>query len=59
MHLLVGLEIFRDSSLNQKLGVFIEIADIKDKGYVSFEQIFEVLKVACLDNRGELKRYSK
>lgn len=57
--ILVGLEIFRDSSLNQKFATFIEIADIKDTGYVNFRAVFDVFHVAGQGQRVAIKRYRK
>ena len=47
---MVAMEIFKDTSFDEKMKEFIKICDIWKNGYVNYIRIYNVLKLICTNN---------
>lgn len=58
--LIMGLFIFKDMSFDQRLRIFLEIADMKSTGLITISRIYSVLKILFMtqEERRRLKKES-
>jgi len=56
----MGLFIFKDMSFDQRLRIFLEIADMKSTGLITISRIYSVLKILFMtqEERRRLKKES-
>jgi hypothetical protein len=47
--LMVAMEIFKDTTFDQKMKEFMKICDIWKNGYVNYLRIYNVLKIICMN----------
>jgi Ca2+-binding EF-hand superfamily protein len=56
--LVIGLEILREDSIEEKMNVFFDLVDINNNGSISEKELYEVFKANIMtsDDRNKLKK---
>lgn len=59
--LIMGLEIFKEGSFEDKLKVFFDLCDNDGSGHISQKELYDVFKLNCItsDEKSRLKKISK